>query len=816
MNLPTRYQPAAVEPQLQQKWLEAGVYEFCPQETPPKPVYAIDTPPPTVSGHLHLGHCYSYSHPDFMARFWRMNGYSVFYPMGYDDNGLPTERLVERRLGITADQVGREQFITACLDISQEAEKDYQALWQRLGLSIDWRYTYRTTDRLSRRTSQLSFLDLYRKGLAYRQRAPTIWCPECNTAIAQAELNDLDRESEFITLAFALDDGETLPIATTRPELLPACVAVFVHPDDERYRDLVGRQVRVPLFGQRVPLLHDPAADPAKGTGVVMCCTFGDVTDVGWWYQHQLPLVEAIGADGRLTAAAGDFAGLRVPDARAGITAALDSAGHLLNRQAVSQSVRVHERCDTPTEYTVTHQWFIKVLDFRDQFLAAGEEIVWHPPHMKARYRAWVENLHWDWCISRQRCFGVPFPLWYCAACGAIALADDQQLPIDPADHQPDSACECGASAWIPEKDVMDTWATSSLTPQIVGHWLADDELYGRVFPMSLRPQAHEIIRTWAFYTIVKSYHHFGTLPWKEIAISGWGLAPEGTGKISKSRGGGPMAPLEMIERYSADGVRYWAACTGFGKDSIISEEKIQMGARLVTKLWNVARFSQRFLADFQPPSQPPPLSPADRWILSRAQELIARVTDSFRDYQYVTAKNEAESFLWGDLADNYLEMAKQRLYDDAHAGQAGAQYALHQVLLTVIKLLAPLLPHVTEQIYLGLFAATEGQESIHVSNWPQVDDSLIDPQAEAAGSALVEVATAVRRYKSEHNLPLGAELRVLQIAAEESSLLETLQEAVADLTSIARASEVRVGPRLDPELQVILAEGAVSAALAP
>jgi valyl-tRNA synthetase len=816
MNLPKRYRPGTVEPQLQQRWGNAGVFEFSPYDSAQRPVYAIDTPPPTVSGNLHLGHCYSYSHPDFMARFWRMNGHAVFYPMGYDDNGLPTERLVERRLGIIAGEVGREQFIAACLDISQEVEREYQALWQRLGLSIDWRYTYRTIDRLSRRTSQLSFLDLYRRGLAYRQRAPTIWCPECNTAIAQAELNDLDRESEFVTLAFTLEDGATVPIATTRPELLPACVAVFVHPDDERHRPLAGRQLRVPLFGQRVPVLHDPAADPAKGTGVVMCCTFGDVTDVSWWYKHQLPLIEAIGADGRLTAAAGEFAGLRIADARERTTQALEASGQVLDRQAVSQSVRVHERCDTPTEYTVTHQWFIRVLDYRDELLAAGEEIVWHPPHMKARYRAWVENLHWDWCISRQRYFGVPFPLWYCSGCGAIALAEEGQLPIDPADHEPAGPCECGATTWVPETDVMDTWATSSLTPQIVGQWLADSNLYQSVFPMSLRPQAHEIIRTWAFYTIVKSYHHFGTLPWKEVAISGWGLAPEGTGKISKSRGGGPMAPLDMIEKYSADAVRYWAASTGFGKDAIISEEKIQMGARLVTKLWNVARFSQRFLADFQPPSPPPPLSPADRWILSRAQGLIARVTDSFHDYQYVTAKNETESFLWGELADNYLEMAKQRLYDDAHAGQAGARYALHRVLLTVIKLLAPLLPHVTEAIYLGLFSTDGGQDSIHVSAWPQVDSSLLDPQAEAVGTVLVEVATAVRRYKSEENLPLGAELSTLQVAAKEPSLREALQEAIPDLTSITRAVEVRVADRLDPELHPVLVDGLVTAALAP
>ena len=362
----------------------------------------------------------------------------------------------------------------------------------------------------------------------------------------------------------------------------------------------------------------------------------------------------------------------------------------------------------------------------------------------------------------------------------------------------------------------MDTWATSSLTPQIVGRWLSDSELYHQVFPMSLRPQAHEIIRTWAFYTIVKSFHHFGALPWKEVAISGWGLAPEGTGKISKSRGGGPMAPLDMIEKYSADAVRYWAACTAFGKDSIISEEKIQMGARLVTKLWNVARFSQRFLADYRPPASPPLLSPADRWILSRTQGLVSRVTESFHDYQYVTAKNETESFLWGDLADNYLEMAKQRLYDDAHEGQAGARYALHHALLTLVKLLAPLLPHVTEEIYLGLFSTDGRQDSIHTSAWPEVDRSLVDPRAEEAGSALIAVATAVRRYKSEQNLPLGSELRTLQVAAEEPWLLEALEKALPDLTSITRAEEIGVARHLDPSLQVVLDDGAVSAALAP
>ena len=555
MSLSKRYDPSITEPALRDLWQREGTYHFQRDDT--RPVYSIDTPPPTVSGNLHLGHTYSYSHTDFMARFWRMNGYSVFYPMGYDDNGLPTERLVEKRLGITAPQVGRAAFIEKCLEVSEEAEKDYQALWQRLGLSIDWRYSYRTIDEQSRKTSQWSFLDLYKKGLAYQREAPTIWCPECRTAIAQAELNDLERESEFVTLAFTLESGAILPIATTRPELLPACVAVFVHPEDPRYKELIGSRVTVPLLGFAVPLLADPKADPARGTGAVMCCTFGDVTDVEWWYTHKLPLKIIIGRDGRMNEAAGEFAGLTTRQARKSIVAQLDERGLLLKREPVAQSVRVHERCDIPVEYLVARQWFIRVLDFKPQLLEAGERIAWQPAHMHARYREWVENLGWDWCISRQRYFGVAFPLWYCRQCGEVMLADESQLPLDPTTEQPTRACQCGSSDFVPEEDVMDTWATSSMSPQIVGRWFAEPELYARVSPFSLRPQAHEIIRTWAFDTIVKSLHHFGTLPWQTVAISGWGLAATGSAKISKSKGGGPMAPLEMIERNSADAVRY-------------------------------------------------------------------------------------------------------------------------------------------------------------------------------------------------------------------------------------------------------------------
>jgi valyl-tRNA synthetase len=800
-----------VEPRLQGFWQETGVYHFDPAAE--GPVYSIDTPPPTVSGHLHLGHVYSYSHADFMARFWRMNGYNVFYPMGYDDNGLPTERLVERRLGIRAREIGREAFIEKCLQVSAQEERVYEALWQRLGLSIDWRYTYRTIDDLARRTCQFSFIDLYQKGLVYHKEAPSIWCSECGTAIAQAELADLERESVFYTLAFRLADGAMLPIATTRPELLPACVAVFVHPDDARFTALVGRQVTVPLFGQTVRILADPGADPEKGTGVVMCCTFGDTADVEWWYTHQLPLQVAIDREGRLTDTAGCFARLTVAEGRRQIVEALEENGLILDRQPIPQSVRVHERCDTPVEYIVTKQWFIRLLDAKEEFLAVGEKIVWHPDHMQARYRAWVENLNWDWCISRQRYFGVPFPVWICDTCGEVVLADEAQLPVDPLEQRPAHPCACGSTSFTPERDVMDTWATSSLSPQIVGRWLAEEplaeRLYGRVFPMSMRPQAHEIIRTWAFYTVVKSHYHFGALPWKEAAISGWGLAPEGAGKISKSRGGGPMAPQEMIELYSADAARYWAASTGFGKDSVISEKKIQAGAKLVTKLWNVARFSQRFLLAYEASREAPPLSLADRWILSKAQRLVERATALLRDYDFAAAKSETETFFWQVLADNYLEMCKLPLYEE---NSPGARYALRAVLLTVLKLFAPFLPYVTEEIYQGLFAA--GGDSIHRSSWPVVDEALIDGQAEAAGDVVVEIATAVRRYKTAHQLRMGAELARLQVAVQDNVLHRALREAAAAIRSVTRAERVEIVEQIDGNLKIINNTGMIPVAL--
>jgi valyl-tRNA synthetase len=791
--IPKQYDAQTVEARLQQFWAEEQIYAFN-QTDSSCPVYAIDTPPPTVSGHLHMGHVYSYSQAEFMARFWRMRGYNVYYPMGYDDNGLPTERLVEQRRQIRAQEVGREAFVRACLELSHEIEQEYETIWQRLGLSIDWRYTYSTIDNNARRTSQWSFIDLYHKGLVYRAASPTIWNPVMQTAIAQAELADLERETRFVTLSFRLEDGAILPVATTRPELLPACVAVFVHPEDQRLNHLAGRQAYTPLFNRLVPILADEKADPAKGTGAVMCCTFGDVTDIDWWREHKLPLIGVIERDGRLNNQAGPYAGLRVDEARERIIADLKTLGLLTHERIVPQTIRVHERDDTPVEYIETQQWFIRILDQRERLLKAGQAIRWVPQEMQARYEDWVAGLAWDWAISRQRYFGVPFPVWYCRDCGELIIADDSQLPVDPLVSQPLHPCPvCRGSNFDPEIDVMDTWATSSVTPQIAGRWLAEPELYRQVFPMSLRPQAHDIIRTWAFYTIVKSLYHFGQLPWTTVAISGHGLSPTGA-KISKSRGNNHADPLETMRRYSADAVRYWAAGAGFGRDSWISEEQFKIGQKLITKLWNIFRFSISFLENYQPEDGPlAKLTPADRWLLARLQQTIEQTTTQLEAYDFAKARATVEDFFWNTLADNYIEMAKHRLYDTAgkNEGRDAARYTLYQALLTVIKLLAPFIPHVTEEIYRLYFARFDGARSIHRSRWPAGNPDWAQAEAARFGAELVAIATEVRRFKSNTQRSLGAELARLVLVTDDEQVREWLHRSLADIQSVTRAREV-------------------------
>ena len=789
MGMAKKFEYQQVEKKLGERWQAMGIYRF--DQHSDKEIYSIDTPPPTVSGHLHMGHVYSYAHADFMARFQRMLGKEVFYPMGFDDNGLPTELLVERQLKRRAEDMTAEEFRTHCISVGAQAADEYRSLWRALALSVDPDQTYRTIGADAQRIAQWSFVDLYNTGRIYRREAPITWCPHCQTAIAQAELEELQRPSVLHELTFAREGENVLSIATSRPELLLACAAVFVHPQDRRYAALVGREVAVPLSDRKVPVIADEAADPDLGTGAVMCCTFGDATDVHWWRQYDLPLYKIIERDGRMGALAGDYAGLQVAEARKCIAEDLQARGLVGGMWPTEQIVRVHERCMAPVEFVVAPQWFIRILDAKEELRTAGSAIDWHPPHMENKYQQWLENLAWDWCISRQRPFGVPFPVWHCDTCGAVRLAAEEELPVDPRGDALSESCECGGT-WLGDGDVMDTWATSSLTPQIA---------YGaEAAPMSVRPLAHEIIRTWAFYSIVKAHYHWGRLPWRALMVSGWGLAQKGQGKISKSKGNAALQPAEALATYSADAMRYWAASTALGKDAYISEDKIRAGAKWQTKFWNAARFAERFLDGYAPPVEPPPLSPADAWILDGLQRLIVDVTRYMTHYDYAAAKSAIEVFFWRDLVDNYLEMVKKRLYAGT---ESGGRYTLYTVLLAVTKMLAPFMPYVAEEVYLALFAAGDDCDSVHRSAWPEPMAEWIDERAKIQGERLCAVAHAVRRYKSEAGLSLGSELARLQV--ENGDVLTGAED---DLASITRAREVVCVSVLHEDLEHIMAEG--------
>jgi valyl-tRNA synthetase len=799
MEFPKRYKHREVEPRIRELWEREGIYRFDPEAE--GPVFSIDTPPPYVSSEqLHVGHAMSYSQAEFVVRYQRMRGRNVFYPMGFDDNGLPTERFVEKKYKIDKSKISRRDFIDLCLKETRAGIETYRRLWEAMAISVDWSLTYSTIDERSRRTSQRSFIELARAGLIERRDDPILWCYHCATAIAQAEVEAVSTSAQLHDVAFTGSDGRELVISTTRPELLPACVALYAHPDDQRYAALVGSKATVPLFGQEVALRTHPDVDPAFGTGLMMVCTWGDGEDITKWKEHDLETRHVLAEGGRLNELAGPFAGLPVREARRRIVAALGEAGKLRGSKAIEHNVGVHDRCKTPVEFNHGLQWFIKVLDHKDEFLARGAELRWYPDFMKVRLEDWIKGLKWDWCISRQRYYGVPFPVWYCGECGQPWLPPLDALPVDPTlDPLPaGAACGCGSTSFVPEQDVMDTWMTSSLTPLINARWAYDDaERMGRIYPLSIRVQAYEIIRTWLFYTVLKSHYHTASVPWTAVMISGWGLDSQGK-KMSKSQGNF-VAPEPVIEKYSADALRYWAAGATLGSDRRYSEQDVSDGKRLLTKLWNASRFVSSYL--FSAEGEPLPLAPGeptvtDRWIVSRLAATVRQATDAFEQCEYNHALTAAERFFFGDLCDNYLEIVKERFWKPERFSPAqveAARSTLHGVLLTVLKLLAPFIPYLTEELYQIVFRPFGGEVSIHVSRWPEADAARVDAEAEAAGNLLVDLLTTIRGWKTAQrvhaNFPLGA-----VVVTAEPEQRQRLAAVVDDLRAAAHAESVTFG----------------------
>ena len=758
-----RFEHKKVEEKWIKKWEEEGIYHFDEKKNN---VFSIDTPPPYASGDLHVGHAKNFTEMDIIARFKRMNGYNVFFPIGFDDNGTPTEKYVEKNLGITKDSVSRDEFFKKCLEVSSEIEKKMKKTFQRLGISLDWKYAYKTISRDVWYVSQRSFIELYKKGLIKRRLEPTIWCPYHQTALAQAVVEDKEKETYLNYLKFKIKEGGEIEIATTRPELLPSCVAVFVNPKDESKKNFIGKHAIVPIYNFEVPIIGEEDVDMEFGTGAVMVCTFGDSKDVEWWKKHKLPLRISITKNGRMNDNAGKYVGMKITEARKKIIEDLKEKGILYKQEKIKQVVGTCWRCHTPVEYIPTEQWFVDLLDHKEEFIKIGKEINWNPKFYFKRYEDWVKNLKWDWCISRQRYYGVPFPVWYCKDCGEVIVADESQIPLDPRETKPDRCPKCGSKNIVPEEDVMDTWMTSSMTPMIPIKW--NEELKEKIFPMDLRAQSHDIIRTWAFYTIVKSLYHFNQIPWKDILITGFVYAAKGV-QMHKSLGTG-IDPNKKMDEYGSDALRYWAVSSGLGEDLIYKEQDLVRGKKIINKLWNASLFVSKFLGKVENPK----LRTVDKWLLSKLNEVIKISTKYYEKYEISKARKTIENFFMNIFCDDYLEMIKWRLYNNVD--EKGAKYTLYHGLKTILKLFAPIMPFVTEEIYRNLFE----DKSIHISSWPK------EIEVKNVEVPIDEILSAGRKAKSEKGISLGKEVEVIEIHGPEVS--EELKE---DIKNTLRAKKL-------------------------
>lgn len=774
----------ALEEKWQKYWAEQGINKFNPDSR--KPVYSIDTPPPYVSGEIHVGHAMHYSQFEFIARYKRMQGYEVFYPFGFDDNGLPTERYVEKKYNVKAKDVGRTKFIELCLKETELGRKEYKEIFSRLGHSPDWSLTYSTINPYCQKQSQRSFIELYRKNRIYRKKEPIIWCPSCLTAVAQSELEDKELESTLNDIYFTLEKGDKIIISTSRPELLSSCVAIAVNPNDARHAGLIGQKAIVPLFNYKVKVIADEKVAIEFGSGIVMICTFGDKTDIEWWRKHRLDLKISLNKDATLNEFGGKFKGMHIKEARKAIIEELKKEGILKTQKSLKHAVNVHDRCETAVEFLPTEQWFVRVLDLKKELIEAGDKIKWFPKHMKTRYNHWVAGLQWDWVISRQRHYGVPFPVWYCKKCNEVYLPFDEDLPVDPLKDKCRGTCSCGSNEFEPERDVMDTWMTSSLTPQIACRWKEDKEFFNKLVPMSLRPQAHDIIRTWAFYTIVKALLHNDEIPWKDIMISGHGLSSTGE-RFSKSKGN-VIKPLDVVSKYSADCLRYMAGSAILGEDITFQEKEVMTGKKFIVKLWNAAKFVEKALEGFDVrriDESKLKFTPADKWILSRLNSLILKATESLDVYEFSKALKPARDFFWLEFCDYYLEEIKYRLYNEKKFGlesKQACQYVLRAVLFDLIKLLAPFMPHITEEIYQKMFRNHLALPSIHLSSWPKANEKLISEHYEELGKHFNDVTSAIRQFKQKNKLPLNAELKEIILFVDNDELVGMFEEASEDL----------------------------------
>ncbi len=762
----------------EQKWLEYWkenkIYEFKPDQ---REVFSIDTPPPTVNGKIHIGHIFSYSQTEMIARYKRLRGFNIFYPFGFDDNGLPSERLVEKEQGKKAHEIGREEFSKLCYETTDKYEAEFQELFSKMGVSTDWNIHYKTVSPSTIKISQASFLDLISKKHCYHKESPALWCNECLTSIAQAELETKTIKTTFNYINFkTVEDNEEFTIATTRPELLPAIVCVFVNPNDEVHKSLIGKTAHIPVINVDVPIMADERVAIDKGTGVVMCCTFGDQTDIEWWKKYNLPLKYIFTKNGRIIDEVPNYGGLKIKEARKKIIEDLTAGGFVVKIEELEHEVQTHERCGKEVEYSVMKQWFIDIMNHKEDFLRIGSEIKWHPEHMKSRYNEWVENIMWDWCISRQRYFGVPFPVWYCKDCGEPVFARIEDLPVNPLIDKPHiDSCKCGCKEFIPETDVMDTWATSSVTPLINMRYGEKDNYESFLKPMSIRTNASEIIRTWDFYTIVKSFYHYNTRPWDNVMISGFVMASKGE-KISKSKGNSKIEPMDLIKEYSADVIRYWAGSGRLGTDIVFSEETLLRGRKLVNKLWNVAKFIEMHLSDYEN-KEFETFEYIDKWILGKYQEMESGFIKYLDEYEVGLALNTLEKFFW-NFCDNYIEIVKHRLYRPEEFGEIprySGQKTIYTLLYKLLQDFSIFFPFITEEIYQELY---HDAKSIHLTKINPLNFDFKDEIKN--GDKIIDIISQARGEKTNNNVSLKTPIKNFEISVNEE-LEDAIKKSIKD-----------------------------------